>query len=315
MSYGSEIERCPKCGDSVYPALRWFRAIEGGHRCPLCQAIFNGSGWWHEKCGFLRLSLASEAAHRESPEHKKWVETRDRDARNIISEAQDEAHRIRKKAEEDAEETHAEAVARSVNAWDRKIHDKEQEFKEWEEKVEAAHEAYEDELFAISLRRKDRVLWSYSPEEIKAHLSDIQDLDRRIDTAIAVMLHRGFSVRVIGDALHVPSQRVQRVQAGEGVTRPVRSPIETVRFLMGPPPDGYVRPLEAASPSPSSARSSSKSLSPRDPDSVVRATALRRFGEGAGVRDVARETGKSVGWASKVFREWKNRRAGASEAP
>ena len=136
-----------------------------------------------------------------------------------------------------------------------------------------------------------------------------------IYTAIAVMLHRGFSVRVIGDALHVPSQRVQRVQAGEGVTRPVRSPIETVRFLMGPPPDGYVRPLEAASPSPSSARSSSKSLSPRDPDSVVRATALRRFGEGAGVRDVARETGKSVGWASKVFREWKNRRAGASEAP
>ncbi len=44
-------------------------------------------------------------------------------------------------------------------------------------------------------------------------------------------------------------------------------------------------------------------------------TAFRRFEDGAHVRDVHRETGKSLGWCSKVYNDWKSQKEAAGTAP
>ncbi len=48
---------------------------------------------------------------------------------------------------------------------------------------------------------------------------------------------------------------------------------------------------------------------------VTAVTAFRRFEDGAHVRDVHRETGKSLGWCSKVYNDWKSQKEAAGTAP
>jgi vacuolar-type H+-ATPase subunit H len=228
----------------------------------------------------------------------------------LVEKARDEARAIREQAEENAKEIVREAKESALGRYDSDIEAKKRELRELAEKIDKMYEAYEDEQKRIATKREDKALWNMAPAEVKEWFSFIRDTEARTDYAIAVLIVRQEKDKRIAEVMSVPVSRVRDVRAGDG---DFKSRLEEVREQMGAPPDGWSPPIDYAIPT--AARPGLPAPKPKADDSAIRATAFRRFEDGAHVRDVHRETGKSLGWCSKVYNDWKSQKEAAAAAP
>ena len=228
----------------------------------------------------------------------------------LVEKARDEARAIREQAEENAKEIVREAKENALGRYDSDIEAKKRELRELAEKIDKMDEAYEDEQKRIATKREDKALWNMAPSEVKEWFSFIRDTEARTDYAIAVLIVRQEKDKRIAEVMSVPVSRIRDIRAGDG---DFRSRLEEVREQMGAPPDGGSPLIDHAIPT--AARPGLPAPKPRTVDSAIRATAFRRFEDGAHVRDVHRETGKSLGWCSKVYNDWKSQKEAAAAAP
>ena len=227
-----------------------------------------------------------------------------------LEKARADARAIREQAEKDAEETKREAKENALARYDSDIEAKKKEIGELDEEIEKMRKAYEDEQKHIATKRIDKALWNLAPTEIKEWFGFFRDSEARIEYAIAVLIVRQEKDQRIAEVMSVPVSRVRGVRAGDGDPD---SPLEYVRGQMGAPPDGWSPAIDSAIPP--TARLALPPPKPKADDSAIRATAFRRFEDGAHVRDVHRETGKSLGWCSKVYNDWKSQKEAAGAAP
>lgn len=217
----------------------------------------------------------------------------------LVEKARDEARGIREEAERNAKEIVRAARANALEDYNEDLERKKREIHEIDERIEKAEAAWKDEQLQIATRRQDKVLWNLAPAEIKEWFDFLDDLEARTNHAIAVLIVRQEKDKRIAEVMSVPVTRVRDVRAGDGV---YGSPLEYVRRQMGAPPDGWSPLIDTAIDT--TARPALPPPRKSSEGQAVRETALRRFEENAGVRDVARETGMSVGWASKLRKEW-----------
>ncbi len=228
----------------------------------------------------------------------------------LVEKARDEARAIREQAEANAKEIVREATQNALDRYDSDIEAKKRELRELAEKTDKMDEAYEDEQVQIALKREDKVLWKMAPAEVKEWFSFIRDTEARTDYAIAVLIVRQEKDKRIAEVMSVPVSRIRDIRAGDG---DFKSRLEEIREQMGAPPDGWSPLTDFAIPT--TARPALPSPKPKADASAIRATVFRRFEDGAHVRDVHRETGKSLGWCSKVYNDWKSQKEAAGAAP
>ncbi len=217
----------------------------------------------------------------------------------LVERARDEARGVREEAERNAKEIVRAAQENALDDYNEDLERKKREIREIDERIEKAEAAWKDEQLQIATRRQDRILWNLSPAEIKEWFDFLEDLEARTNHAIAVLIVRQEKDKRIAEVMSVPVTRVRGVRAGDGA---YGSPLEYVRRQMGAPPDGWSPLIDYAIDT--TARSALPPPRKSSEGQAIRETALRRFEENAGVRDVARETGMSVGWASKLRKEW-----------
>ena len=298
MTYSSgQHTACSKCG--AYYSVKFTQLKE--FPCPLCKGPINGYGWYCDRCKVTEFALETDRAHRAGPEHQKWLAENSTTREELLRAAEEEAERIRTAARESAKEEKQRVMRQGLRECDEQIRAKRAE-------LDRVAMVYAGELEEIAMHREDRLLWDASPTEIKAHVSFVEDMERRTDLAIAILLHRGESPGRVASALYVPVGRVERVLRGDGVKE---SPLETVRSMMGPRPDGYALPREEAA-TPAVRGPESKDPKPRPDVEAIRAMAFRMFDEGGPVRAIAKAIGKSVGFAQKLRAEWVAQRSAAT---
>jgi len=295
-----EREKCWKCGHSYSLEFTLLKEFQ----CPLCRGAVEGAGWHCNDCQAVRFSLETDSAHRAGPQHQKWLAVNETTREEVVQAAREEAAAIRKAAREDAEAEQQRAKKHALLDYDEQVRAKRVE-------LERVTREYEGELDRIAMNREDRVLWDASPAEIKTHFAYVEDVERRTDLAIAVLLHRGEPPARVAGAFYVTVGRVEKVLRGDGVKD---SDIETVRSMVGPRPDGGATPHDGPTPSTPEEPVPKQAKSPQDRD-AVRSTAFRMFDEGAHVRPVARAIGKSVGFAQKLRAEWVAERSATKPLP
>ena len=157
------------------------------------------------------------------------------------------------------------------------------------------------------------MLWEKSPTEIVAHFGYLEDAEDQYDHAIAVLIHRGEDPSWISRVLHVGTARVEKVLRGDGVDNSI---LQFVRSQMGPRPDHWAAPQAAEASARATAAINAEGKHPPTPQErdSVRSVVFLRLGEGASVRKISQEIGKSVGYVQKLRAEW-SAQAGTQTGP
>lgn len=244
-------------------------------------------------------------------EEKAKVLKPDESRESILEAAHAEVRAIREQTEKNAEEIKRRAEEYQLSEYDTRVRSKTAELDKLVKMIVKAKDDYAKELDWQAIKREDRALWNMAPVEVKEWFGYVRDLEKRTDYGIAVLLVRQESEKRIADLLSVSLSRVRDIRAGDGVEGSV---LEFVRDLMGPPPEGWTPPNEGPTPPKESVRASNTSSAPgpakpKADDSLVRAAGFRLYDEMKSVRTVSEATGRSVGWAAKLRKEWEAVRA------